>query len=279
MLDQDSAKMLYEAFFAIAESYTSILYMDTKDERAYAIRLDEYSSNYEDVIRSHPRLKDVIEQYAKESVYRDDAPGLLRLTESEYVVEKLKTENPIRYIYRAVRGDRIIYYRLKIVPIENGEKLIYGFENIDIQYRSQLEIKAEREKQMTLLDGLSREYMSVWYLDGKSRKVSLVRNNGSEAENGEAVRIGNTMVDYHFSMTKYFGGFARPEDFERLMSETSYESLVSNAGEDDLYSVNYVRINPDMSLSHFQVCYAKIVDAVGVADFVFGFRCIDSAIE
>ncbi len=279
MFDQDGAKMLYEAFFAIAESYTSILYLDTTDGSAHSIRLDGYSMRYQEMLNAHPPMKDVIGEYIRDAVYKDDAVGLMRHADCEYVIEKLRTENPIRYIYRSLIGDRIEYYRLKIVPVEEGKKLIYGFENIDSQYRRQLEIEAEKEKQMTLLDGLSREYMSVWFLDGKSRKVTLIKNNGTESQNGEAVRIGNTMVDYHFSMQKYFGEFAKPEDFDRLMDETSYDNLVANAGEDDLYSINYIRINPDMSTSHFQVCYAKITDNQGIANFVFGFRTIDLDIE
>ena len=194
------------------------------------------------------------------------------------VFEELKKESPLLHIYRTIHDDRIVYYRLKIVPVEDGRKLIYGFENIDSQYRIQLEVKSEREMHTMLLDGLSREYMSVWYLDGKSRKVRLLQNNGTDSENGEPVRIGNTMVDYHFSMQKYFGAFVSPDDFDRMMNETSYESLVKNAGENDMYCINYIRINPDRSTSHFQVCYAKTIDASGTANFVFGFRNTDSAI-
>ncbi|MCR5302808.1 MAG: hypothetical protein K6E49_10270 [Lachnospiraceae bacterium] len=279
MIDQDGVKLLYEAFFAIAESYTSIVYMDTTDDRTYVIRLDDYSIRYEERLKEHPVFREIMKMYVNDMVYRDDAPALMQFSDKEYVLDRLKKENTLRFIYRAVHGDKMVYYRLKIVPVEDGKKLLYCFENIDDQYRKQLEVKAESDRQMILLDGLSREYMSVWFLDGKSRKISLIRNNGSESENGEPVRIGNTLVDYHFSMQKYFGEFARPEDFERLMRETGYETLEKNAGEDDLYIVNYIRINPDGSLSHFQACYAKIVDGSGVANFVFGFRCIDSAMK
>ena len=278
MADINDSKILYEAFCAIAESYTSIVYMDTLDKRAYPIRLDSYSVRYEERLNEHPPMHDIIEEYVNNTVYRDDREALLRLADCDYVFEELKKESPLLHIYRTIHDDRIVYYRLKIVPVEDGRKLIYGFENIDSQYRIQLEVKSEREMHTMLLDGLSREYMSVWYLDGKSRKVRLLQNNGTDSENGEPVRIGNTMVDYHFSMQKYFGAFVSPDDFDRMMNETSYESLVKNAGENDMYCINYIRINPDRSTSHFQVCYAKTIDASGTANFVFGFRNTDSAI-
>jgi hypothetical protein len=220
-------------------------------------------------------LETILGMYVKETVYRDDADKLMRYADLDYVMKKLESENPLIYVYRCVHDEKMVYYRLKIVPIEGGQKLIYGFENFDKQFRDQLQIKSQREMQMMLVDGLSREYLSVWHLDGKSRKVALIRNNGAPEDNAEPVRIGETMIDYHFSMQKYFGNFANGDDFDRLMHETSYESLVKNAGEQDLYRINYTRINTNGTTSHFQVCYAKIVDAAGICDFVFGFRNID----
>ncbi len=277
MYDQNEMKLLYEAFFAIAGSYTSMIYLDTEDGVIYPIRLDEYSKRYEEALRNKPSAAEIFKQYVRETVFVEDAVEVMKFSDKEYVLERLKNENPLLHIYRASHNDRIVYYRLKIVPIEDGKKIVFGFENIDNQYRKQLEIKAENEMHISIRDALTREYMSVWYLDGKSRKVRLIRNNGSDEENGDAVRIGSTMVDYHFSMQRYFERFVNPEDFDRLMEETSYDTLTEKVG-DNLYTVNYIRINPDGSRSHFQACYAKIADQTGISDFVVGFRNIDSAV-
>ncbi len=275
MTDQNDIRLLYEAFFAIAESYTTIIYADTETNTAHAIRLDDFSKRYEQVLASGETIESIFGRYIDETVAKDDVYGIKKYADIDYVKEKLE-EIPILYhIYRTVHGETIMYYRLKIIAIEDGKKLIYVFENIDNQYRRQIEIQADREKMMMLFDGLAREYMSVWYLDGKSRKVKLMKNNGSDAENGDAVRIGNTMVDYHFSMQKYFGDFVSAEDFDRLMEETSYESLVQKVRDDELYCVNYIRINPDETKSHFQACYAKMVDNTGIENFVLGFRKIE----
>ena len=278
MEENQSAKLLHDIFTAIAESYKSIVYMDTTTKKAYSIRLDEYSAKYEKVLASDIDMVDIMEMYVNDAVFKEDANELLRLADLEFVRERLKNENPILHIYRCIHNDRVYYFRLKIVPIENGNKIIYGFENIDNEYRLQLQIKAEREMQMLCLKGLSREFLSVWYLDGKSRKVRLIQNNGKESENGEAVRIGNAMVDYHFSLQKYYSQFLSEEDFDRMMRETSYETVVENSNENELYPINYTRINPDGSKSRFQACYAKITDENGIANFVVGYRCIDGTV-
>ncbi len=278
MVDVNESRILYESFCAIAESYTSIVYLDVEENKAYPIRLDDYSKRYEERLSQGISMTEIVEEYVRDTVYSDDAEGLLELADHDRVIEKLKKEIPIFHTYRAIHNGQIVYYRLKIVPIEDGKKIVYGFENFDKQFRYQLAIKAEKETQMMLVRGLSREYMSVWYLDGKSRKISLIQDNGSDMENGEAVQIGKTMVDYHFSAQKYYGNFVDPEDFDRMMAATAYETLVEKTGEDDLYRVNYIRINSDKSRSHFQVCYAKITDASGIANFVFGYRNVDGAI-
>lgn len=276
MTDTDNTQILYEAICAIAESYTSIVYVDVTDRRVYPIRLDDYASRYREAIDAGHDMETITSMYVRETVFPDDAEAMMSLADIGHVRKKLESENQLFYVYRCMHDGKPVYYRLKIVPIEGGTKLIYGFENFDKQFRTQLQIKAEREMQMMLVDGLSREYLSVWHLDGKSRKVALIRNNGAPEENAEPVRIGETMIDYHFSMQKYFGDFVSGDDFDRLMRETSYEALVKNASEGDLYRINYTRINTDKTTSHFQVCYAKIVDAAGIADFVFGFRIIDN---
>lgn len=275
MIDIKETQIVYEAFCAIAESYTSILYADLSDNSVHPIRLDEYAMRYKDVIEKNGSMESALDAYARETVYKDDADTLMRFADYDYVMKRLERENPVFFVYRCVHDEKMVYYRLKIVPIEGGTKLIYGFENFDKQFRTQLQMKSEREMQMMLVDGLSREYLSVWHLDGKSRKVALIRNNGAPEDNAEPVRIGETMIDYHFSMQKYFGNFVSGDDFDRLMHETSYDSLVKNAGDSDLYRINYTRINTNGTTSHFQVCYAKIVDAAGICDFVFGFRNID----
>ena len=272
LVDVNESRILYESFCAIAESYTSIVYVDSTDRKVYPIRLDDYSKRYEGSIAQKKDMPTLMEDYIKDTVYKDDAEGLMRYADYDYVVEKLRTDNPIFYTYRAIHNDNIVYYRLKIVEIENGTKIVYGFENFDRQFRHQMKMQSENELNMMFVKGLSREYLSVWYLDGKSRKVRLISNNGSESENAAPVKIGETVIDYHFSMQKYYGSFVEPEDFDRLMRETSYETLVENTSENGLYTVNYVRINPDKTKSPFQVCYAKITDSSGIANFVFGYR-------
>lgn len=271
--------LLHVIFSAVAESYTSIVYMDPTDRMAYPVRLDDYSERYRSVLENGILMSEIVKIYAKEGVCPEDAPELERLADYDYVSKRLSEEKQILHIYRTIHNENIVYYRLKIVSIEDGKKIIYGFENIDHEYRKQMEVQSERELQMMFLKGLSREYMSVWYLDGASRKVRLIQNNGTDNQNGEAVRIGNTLIDYHFSMQKYFGKYVDPEEFDRMMNATAYETLAEKTTENDLYRINYIRINPDGSRSHFQVCYAKITDEKGIANFVFGYRCTDSAIE
>ncbi len=272
---QGDKSIFYDAFMAVASSYASMMCIDTEDDTMYPIRHDDYSKRYDEMLQDKPKARDVFKKYVEETVIREDRDKLMRLVDIGYVRELMHNKSDISLIYRTVHNDKIVYYRLKIVPIEDGKKLIYAFENVDEQYRKQIEANSEKGLYESVVKGLSREYLSVWYLDGASRKIRLIMNNGSEEENGEAVRIGNMMIDYHFSMQKYFDGFVDPDDFERLMNETSYDAIVAKTNEKNLYRVSYIRINPDQTRSQFMAVFAKIVDEKGVANFVVGFKNMD----
>ena len=73
MVDLNESRILYEAFCAIAESYTSIVYLDAKDRRTYPIRLDQYSMKYEEMLSKGPDMRTALEAYVKDTVYKDDA--------------------------------------------------------------------------------------------------------------------------------------------------------------------------------------------------------------
>ena len=145
--------------------------------------------------------------------------------------------------------------------------------------KKQKELAAEREQKMTILKGLSSEFLSVWYLDGHTQAITLMQNNGKPVDNGRAVKIGVRALDYKTAMESYFKEFASDEEYEKLIQKTSYEEIVKNSEENVLYPVNYVRKNDDGTKSYFQACYAKSVGKDGVVNFIFGFRNIDASMQ
>ena len=263
---------------AIARSYTSVVYINTDDLTVDFVRLNRHGRPLEEVVRKDPHLRHFMDVYVNALVYKDDAEGVKKLGDYDYVMKCLEENNPLYHTYRTIRDGRIVYYRLKIIPFDNGKKLIYGFEHFDDQIRERLARKSEYETQMTLLAGLSCEYESIWLVDAAIHHGKLIRSNiksqyCSDEMNRE--KEGN----YETIIGNYIDQYVVSEDRERLYLMTSIDNLIRNTKEDEIYHINYYRVNPDGEKNYLQLCVARVTDDMGVVRFVCGFRNIDAIIE
>jgi len=263
---------------AIARSYTSVIYINTDDLTADYVRLNRHGKPLEEEVRKDPHLRHLIDVYVRSLVYRDDAEGVLKLGDYDYVMKALEENNPLYHTYRTIRDGRIVYYRLKIIPFDNGKKLIYGFEHFDDQIREKLARQSEHETQMTLLAGLSCEYEAIWLVDAAIHHGKLIRSNIKSKMCSEIMnkdKEGN----YDEIFSNYIENFVVPEDRERLYLMTTIDNLIRNTKENEIYHINYYRVNPEGEKNYLQLCVARVTDDMGVVRFVCGFRNIDSIIE
>ncbi|MCR5301612.1 MAG: GGDEF domain-containing protein [Lachnospiraceae bacterium] len=271
-------KLLAEIDDAIARSYTSVIYIDTEDQTVYAVRLNRFGNTLREEGEKDPHLRHVIDVYVRSLVYRDDAKEVLRFGDFDYVMERLKETNPIFYTYRTIRDGRIVYYRLKIIPFDNGRKLIYGFEHFDSQIRERIAREAEQETQMTLLAGLTCEYESVWLVDAAMHHGKLIRSNMGDTISNEEM---NKVIEGNYEMIlgNYIDHYVVPEDRERVYLTSSLEHLIRNTKENEIYHINFSRICPEGERNYIQLSVARVTDDMGVIRFVIGFRNIDAIIE
>ena len=274
---EERDRLFAEIDDAIARSYTSVIYVDTDTQIVTSVRLNRHGKPLEEECRRDSHLRHVIDVYVNALVYRDDMKGVLKFGDFDYVIKALEENNPLYHTYRTVRDGRIVFYRLKIIPFEGGKKLIYGFEHFDDQIREKLARKNQYETQMTLLAGLSCEYESVWLVDAALHHGKLIRSNiKSEISN-----IMNRDYEgaYETILGNYIEKYVVPEDRERVYSMADINNLMRNTKEDEIYHINYYRVNPNGERNYIQLCIARVTDENGVVRFVCGFRNIDSIIE
>ena len=274
----EQQKLLNDIDDAIARSFTSVIYVEAEDQSVYIVRLNRLGKVVREGFGQTANIREVMDGYVKALVYKDDAAGVLKYGDFDYVMECLKETNPIFHTYRTIRDGRIVYYRLKIIPFDNGKKIIYGFEHFDDQVREKLARESEHEMQMTLLAGLSCEYESVWLVDAALHHGKLIRSNIDHTDSGAKMnRI--TEGSYETIIGTYIDRYVVPEDRERLYTLSSIDNLVRNTKEDELFHINYSRIDPEGNRNYVQLAIARVTDDMGVIRFVCGFRNIDAIME
>ncbi len=271
-------KLLYDIDDAIARSFTSVIYVDTADQVVNVVRLNRFGKLIEEEALRDPHLRNVMDIYVRTFVYRDDAAEVLRFGDLDYVRERLRETNPLFHTFRTIRDGKMVYFRLKIIPFDNGSKIVYGFEHYDAQIREKLARQSEHETQMTLLAGLSCEYEAIWLVDAAIHHARLIRNNMKDPACSEAmtsIKEGS----YDTIVGTYIDRYVVAEDRERLYQLSSLDNLMRNTKEDEIYHINYSRINPAGMKNYLQLCIARVTDDMGVVRFVCGFRNIDAIIE
>lgn len=262
---------------AIARSYTSVFYVDTSDLTVHKVRLNREGRKVAAGISEDTSLRTVMDAYVTALVYEDDAQSVSQFGDYDYVLSRLKESNPLFHTYRTIRDEKIVYYRLKIIPLEGGKKLVYGFEHFDDQIREKRKREAERETQMTLLAGLSCEYEAIWLVDADIHHGKLIRNNMGNTKSSERMTAMND-GNYELILENYIEQYVVPRDRERMYAETSIDSLLRNTRENELYHVNYLRVNEEGKKNYMQLVYSRVIDDMGVTRFVCGFRNIDEVI-
>ena len=263
---------------AIARSFTSVFYVDTKDQSVTAVRLNKIGRTVREGLGETADLKEVMEHYVNTLVFKDDIESVRRFGDFNYVMERLKETNPAFHTYRTIREGLIVNYRLKIVPFDNGSKIVFGFEDYDDQIREEVAKRTEREMQMTLLAGLSCEYESIWLVDASLHHGRLIRSNIKNVDRSRtmnAISSGN----YETIIGTYIDRYVVAEDRKRVYDLSSIDNLMRNTKEDEIYHINYNRTAPEGDKNYIQLSIARVTDNKGVVRFVCGFRNIDLMME
>lgn len=129
----------------------------------------------------------------------------------------------------------------------------------------------------TLLIGLSCEYETVWLVDASIHHGKLILNNMGDTRSSVIMTSMNE-GNYEALLENYIEKYVVPADRERMYAETDLSSLLRNARKDELYYVNYSRINEEGETNYMQLAYARVTDDAGIDQFVCGFRNIDAVI-
>ena len=131
------------------------------------------------------------------------------------------------------------------------------------------------ERQRHLVDLLSRDYSSVWYISASSHVMTLVRQNDVTTTTDHAIQEGLKYDNYEKMFEEYIEHFVDDTDKERVRKEVSFGNLLTKVKEDELYPINYLRDNLDGTKSYFQICFARFTDNNGKLFFTCGFRDVD----
>ncbi|HJJ48937.1 MAG TPA: response regulator [Methanocorpusculum sp.] len=164
------------------------------------------------------------------------------------------------------------YFRVDVTSGADENHYSLGFTDVT-------ELVVKERKQEALINGLSREYNSLWLLNADSNQLSLFRS-GTEEIPGEFVISEPGYLPYNESVERYISTYVKEEDRQKVRDASSLESIIRNTPENGIYATTYLRCADDDNSDYRQICFAK----AGIAgstekSYVMAFRDVDKLIR
>ena len=221
---------------ALSDDYHSIYFIDYKKDEVIPYRLgDTIEREYGSFFRSRPTYENAITSYIRKTVLEEDQEEMLALCDRANLHDFFRENKILIHDYRAVRGGRIQYCRMKIVslsPLGEMHRAIYGFSDIN------------REK--------TKELERYAYIDPVTGGDNYVRFKKCLADKTEPGYI--LSMDIHsFKIVNSICGTTKGDEILREI----WKCIKRNLGENDLAA----HINAD----HFAIYYA-LSDQAAVAE-------------
>ena len=130
-----------------------------------------------------------------------------------------------------------------------------------------------------LLDGLAREYHTVWLMDGfGEHKLHLYRSTGKTTVQS-AVELGLNEPCYDTSVVKYVMNSVHEDDRERVLEAAKFETIERETPDVGTYVITYRRYNDQGTVDYHQMCFAKAVASDGMTNYILAYRDADKTMR
>lgn len=165
-------------------------------------------------------------------------------------------------------GLLLMYLNMYVEEIKEIERL-----------QSLSEINERLSAALSVIEGFSQEYHTIFIVDRNTNHMQLIRSSGNERIK-EIIQLAVDGMNYAELTSLYIENFVMEQDKKRLSEslkpETVREYLKVHHG---IYTVNYLRKNPDGTVGYHQVAIVNTDEKNGKDQFILGFRDVDAVIK
>lgn len=263
-------------FFALCREYESVYYvnLDTGELVPYEVsgRIESmfgdsfYKMNYDDAWK----------KYVEKAVFFGDKEKMSKFLSREYIREEFKDKDVFTKIYL---NNENKYCEMKCVRTfsETGEPVaVMGFSVSDARIRAEKNAQKTKDFQLSLLDGLAREFSTVMLIH-PDRTIEKYRTYDSPMIK-RLVRFAEEVGDYNVGIQGYIDQCIISEERERVKNAVMFETLIQKIPEVGSYNVTYKRHKGKGKTAYYQMCFSKALNQSGAINIVLAFRDVDKIV-
>ena len=134
----------------------------------------------------------------------------------------------------------------------------------------------DQAKQQVIIDGLSREYHTIWLMEGSGEhNLFLFRSTGVNTIKS-AVELFLEDPHYETGIEKYIEECVYEEDRQKVQKASRFDIVERETPETGTYVISYRRYNSDHTdYDYHQMCFARAAGDDGEVNYIFAFRDAD----
>ena len=274
--EAEEKKQYYSVSYALGREYSSIYYVDMESGKVTPYNLSQRIEGLFGDKFFRYDYDEATSEYIQKAVIDSDKEMMRKVLSKKFILSQLSSQDHFTWIYQNNEG---CYCEMKCVRVsEDGEPVavVMGFAVKDAEIRIEMEEKAQTDFQLSLLDGLSRDYEMVWLLRSDKR-MRLFR----VSDNPEVQRVAlqyYDSVNFDLGFASFIERYVVEEDKKRLKEFALYDNLIKNVPQEGMYSTIFRRIIPD-GFVYIQLCFTRAVGPDGEENIVCAVRDVDALIR
>ncbi|MBQ7583354.1 MAG: GGDEF domain-containing protein [Lachnospiraceae bacterium] len=130
---------------------------------------------------------------------------------------------------------------------------------------------------MGVITGLGKEYHTIWLVDCKDLSMRLYRSTGENTARG-AIDLVQRFNNYDSAITEYIDTYVA-DRADNVLHDVRSEVVLENIRDGEMYTVDYMRIGDDSTISYHQMAFVLAGDPGEAEYFILAFRDIDSSMR
>jgi len=129
----------------------------------------------------------------------------------------------------------------------------------------------------SIINGLSREFKTLWLVNVKNKTIQLIRNY-NQKDVSDAMKVAKDFEDYDVAIKYYIDHYVDKADRERVWKDTAFDSIVKHLTETDFFTVNFLHHAEGMQY-YYQMAFTRVEDAGKSDNIVLAYRDIDGVVK
>ncbi len=277
-------KMRNELLDILGSDYFALYYMNLVEKRYenYALTTKLEQETGKD-IRNGQTLKELYAQFVQHLVHPEDREKIADAIDDDVIRERLAHQKNWTAIFRRNFDGEYFYIQMKVAKAEPVDEepvnVAVAFLPVDSEVRARLQADEERKRQLLLLDGLSREYHSVWLINAATGEMHMHRTSEGGSTISAAVQLFEENPHYSDAMEQYIERFVEEEDRERVRDDVQLLALEQKTPDDGIYTVSYKRSLEEGGFDYHQMAFARAQGSQEGNSFVLAYRDVNAQMK